>query len=125
MSGTILLGQGHQITEFPRAKWEVHLSQIPRHGDERLSFMLEEHHKVRYFIVKELPRVGKPMEPEYISQNLNLPLGRVNSILDELEQHLTFLVRNDVGAVSWAYPVTVEQTPHELTFKSGERLYGA
>jgi len=125
MSETILLGQGHQITKIPRATWEAHLSQIPQHGDERLSFMSEEHHRVRYFVVKELPRVGKPLELEYIAQSLNLPPGRVNSILDELGKHLTFLVRNDVGAVSWAYPVTVEPTPHELSFTSGERLYGA
>ncbi len=125
MSETILLGRGHQIKSIPREIWQTHLSQLPQHGHEWLGFMTKEHHQVRYFAVKELPRVGKPLEPEYIAQGVNLPLGRVNSILDELEKHLTFLVRNDAGAVSWAYPVTVDQTPHKLTFKSGERLYGA
>ncbi len=125
MSEAVLLGRGRQIKSIPREIWETHLSQLPQHGHERLGFMTEDHHKVRYFVVKELPRVGKPLEPEYIARAVNLPLERVNSILDELEKHLTFLVRNTAGAVTWAYPVTVDQTPHKITFKSGEKLYGA
>lgn len=125
MSAAIFVGQGHQITQIPRAQWEAHLSHIPQRGHERLRFMSEEHHRVRNFVVKDLPRAAKPLAPEYISQCLHLPSARVNVILDELEKHLVFLARNDAGAVAWAYPVTVEKTPHELTFKSGERLYGA
>jgi len=87
--------------------------------------MTEEHHRVRYFVVRELPRVGAPLQPEFIAEKLDLPLARVNAILDELEKNLVFLVRNGQGMVSWAFPVTVESTPHELTFGTGERLYGA
>lgn len=125
MSETILLGQGRQITEIPRKKWEEYLSQVPQHSETRLGFMSEEHHRVRYFVVRELPRTGKPIQPEFVSQSLELPLARVNTILDELEKNLFFLVRNSQGAVSWAYPVTVEKTPHDLAFSTGERLYGA
>jgi len=125
LNETILLAQGHQITNIPRQTWEDHLSQVPQHSETRHSFMTEEHHRVRYFAVRELPRVGEPLLPEFIAQNLNLPLARVNAILAELEKHLFFLVRNGQGAVSWAFPVTVESTPHELTFSTGERLYGA
>jgi len=87
--------------------------------------MSEEHHRVRYFVVRELQSTGKPIQQEFISQSLKLSVGRVNTILDELESNLFFLVRNGQGAVTWAYPVTVEKTPHELTFSTGERLYGA
>jgi hypothetical protein len=87
--------------------------------------MSEEHHLVRYFVVRELPRTGKPMRPEFISQSLKLPVVRVNTILDELERNLFFLVQNSQGAVTWAFPVTVEKTPHELTFSTGERLHSA
>jgi hypothetical protein len=125
MSETVLLGQGSQITKLPRQAWEGHLSEVPQHSETRLGFMSEEHHKVRYFVVKELPSTGKPLGPEYISQSLKLPLERVNTILDELERNLFFLVRNDQGAVAWAYPVTADKTPHELTFSTGERLYAA
>jgi hypothetical protein len=87
--------------------------------------MSGEHHLVRNFVVRELPRVGQSISPDTISQNLELPLKRVRILLDELEKNLFFLVRNSQGAVSWAYPVTVAETPHELVFSTGERLYGA
>jgi len=87
--------------------------------------MTEAHHQIRYLVVKEMVHRQKPIEPEFVSEKLNLPLERVNLILEELERKLFFLVRNEQGAVAWAYPVTVEPTPHRLNFSSGERLYGA
>ncbi|MGE5222995.1 MAG: hypothetical protein ACM3PY_11180, partial [Omnitrophica WOR_2 bacterium] len=90
-----------------------------------LSFMTPEHQRVRYFVVAELPRSGRPLDPETISARLGIPLERTSRILDDLEKHLTFLVRDDRGAVAWAFPVTVEPTPHALSFRSGERLYAA
>jgi hypothetical protein len=125
MSDTVLLGQGDQISEIPRVVWEGHLSQVPEHSEARLSFMSEDHHLVRRFVVTEMPRAGMPLEPDFIAVSLKLPVERVNAVLDDLERNLFFLVRNSQGAVTWAYPVTVEQTPHELTFSTGERLYGA
>ena len=125
MSDTILLGQGRQIAEIPRKAWEEQLSQLLQHSETRLGFMSDEHHLVRNFVVRMLPRTSQPMQPDFISQCLELPLAQVNTLLDELEKNLFFLVRNSKGAVSWAYPVTVEKTPHELVFSTGERLYGA
>jgi hypothetical protein len=87
--------------------------------------MTEAHHRIRYFVVQELPIKGEPIPPEYIAQRLALPLAQVKAILDELEQNLFFLVRNEQGAVSWAYPVTVEPTTHHLTYSTGERGYAA
>ena len=46
-------------------------------------------------------------------------------ILDDLENNLFFLVRNEQGEISWAFPVTVEETPHKLTFSTGEKLNAA
>ncbi|MFC1976530.1 hypothetical protein ACFLXQ_09040 [Chloroflexota bacterium] len=125
MSETILMGRGHQITKIPREEWEHGLSKVPQHTKAELSFMSEEHHLVRYFVVRELPNIGVPLSPEFIAQELNLSVARVNVILDDLEKHLTFLFRNEQGAVAWAYPVTVDPTPHHLTFSTGEQLYAA
>jgi hypothetical protein len=49
----------------------------------------------------------------------------VVSILDDLEARMTFLFRGERGVVTWAYPVTVDQTPHRVTFGTGERIYAA
>ena len=125
MEETILLGRGQKILEIPRTTWAGHLDLVPQHSQSRLSFMTQAHHQVRYFVVKELVNLQKPIEPEYISKKLNLSLDQVKSILAELEEKLFFLVTNDQGAVAWAYPVTVEPTPHPISFSTGERLYGA
>jgi hypothetical protein len=125
MEEKVLLGRGKQILEFPLGTWKEQISQIPQHSQDRLRFMTEAHHKVRYFVVRELADRQKPVESESISEALNMPIAQVNSLLDELEQKLFFLVRDGQGAVAWAYPVTVEPTPHRLNFSTGERLYGA
>jgi hypothetical protein len=125
MDGKILLGRGQQIVETSEAAWKEQLSQIPQHFEARFSFMTAAHQRVRYFVVKELAARQKPLEPEYIAEKLQLPLEAVRDILDVLERQLFFLVRNELEAVAWAYPMTVEPTPHRLKFSSGEQLYAA
>jgi hypothetical protein len=121
----ILLGRGHQLLKLPRQTWEKHLAEAPQHHQTRFGFMSEVHHRIRYFVVRELPARGKPIPPEFIAQKLSLPLAQVKTVLAELEHHLFFLVRNEQGAVSWAYPITVDPTPHHLTFSTGEQIYAA
>lgn len=125
MSGTVLIGRGHEIMEMPQKDWESGLFLVQQHIKGRLGFMSEEHHLARNLVVRELPNVGEPLSPEFIAQELNLPVSRVNVILEELERHLTFLFRNEQGAVTWAYPVTVDNTPHHITFNTGEQIYAA
>ena len=125
MEEIIFLGRERQIQKVPQSMWKQHLAQIPEHGPSKLRFMTEVHHLVRNFVVRELAIRGQPIEPKLITEKLKLSLKQVNTILDELERELFFLVRNAQSAVSWAYPVTVENTPHRLTFKSGEQIYAA
>jgi len=125
MGEHILFGRDRQMSQIPRQMWEGHLAGAPEHSKHRLSFMSEDHHRVRYFVVRELPTHGAPIAPGMISQALQLPLEQVGAILDELENNLFFLVRNEQGAVAWAFPVTVEPTPHRLVFSSGEQAYAA
>ncbi len=125
MSQTILLGRGRQVLPFPRQEWERELAQVPGHPHARLRFMSPDHHRVRYHVVKQLPISGAPLAPEAIAGDLALPVARVRDILEELERELVFLVRNEQGNVAWAFPVTVNKTPHHLTFSSGEQCYAA
>lgn len=125
MHETILVGQGDQISSLPRAQWEHHLAQVPEHGKQRLGFMSKTHHRIRNYVVKNLPRVGKPLKPADIASDLDLDVDEVGDILDELERELFFLVRDSSAAVSWAFPVTAGPTPHHMTFESGEQVYAA
>ncbi|MFY9555116.1 MAG: hypothetical protein WAV20_17485 [Blastocatellia bacterium] len=125
MGETILAGRGKQITATPQSEWEEQLSNVPKSMKTRLAFMTTQHHQVRYFVVRELAHIGKPVAPALIAQRLSLPLDRVKTILDELEQRLFFVVRNKRGHVNWAYPITTDKTPHRLSFSTGERIYAA
>jgi hypothetical protein len=131
MTESILLGRGRQILELPRKTWEQDLAQAPEHTQTRLRFMTEAHHRVRRYVVSELPKRGQAyqpaaIEPAVIAQALQLPADQVETLLDELQSNLFFLVRrNSEGAVSWAFPVTVDPTPHRLSFSTGEQCYAA
>jgi hypothetical protein len=94
--------------------------------NNQLDFMTPAHHAVRNCVVGQLPRNGgAPLSPMQIAAQLHLTLSRVVSVLDDLERHLFFVVRNTEGAVTWAFPVTVAPTPHRLRFSTGERISGA
>ena len=126
MKDVILIGKQEKILEVSAENWRKHLTDAQHHSSTRLSFMTSGHHLIRNFIVRELPRnQGKPLSAEDISNRLQLPLTRVGAILDDLERHLFFLVRNETGQVSWAFPVTADRTPHRLSFSSGERTFAA
>ena len=122
MDDTLLLGAWRIMISLPPAIWH---KQMAKETQSNLAFMTPDHQLVRDFVVREMPRINKPISPEAISAAVQLPLERVRSILDELEHSMTFLFRDPAGAVTWAYPVTVDKTPHQVTFSSGEKLYAA
>ena len=94
--------------------------------EDVLGFMTAEHHLVRNFVVRELPRNGgEPLAPAQIAGSLRLAPEAVAALLEDLERYLFFLVRNARGAVSWAFPVTTDRTPHRLRFSTGEQIFGA
>ncbi len=125
MKEIVLLSAGQLFTEIPRETWEKHVKQAPEDIAKTLSFMTKAHHLIRYFVVRELPRFGMPLSPELISKELDMSLAETTDILDELEKNLFFLVRNEHGDVIWAFPVTVDKTPHQMTFSTGERINAA
>jgi hypothetical protein len=123
MSDRLLLGVGRHMIPIPRIVWQRLIKANARKIQARLGFMSADHHRVRDFVVTELRRRAAPLPPGLIAEKLELATDRVSTILDELERHLTFLVRNAEGAVTWAFPVTVDETPHRARFTTGEELY--
>lgn len=125
MSETVLTADGNTITSIPREHWEAELSSAPTTIKARLAFMTPDHHRVRRFAVEELPRSGEAISIEAIAGRMSLPGDRVAEIVAELESALFFVVRTRGTAVSWAFPVTVDETPHRLAFGTGERCFAA
>ena len=123
MRDRLLLGVGRYMLPIPRVVWQRLVASGARKTPARLGFMSEDHHRVRDFAVTELLRTGAPLPPESFAEALDLDMERVGTILDDLEKHLTFVFRTDPRAVTWAYPVTVDETPHHASFSTGEEAY--
>ena len=125
MNKNLLYAIWRFFMRIPGRIWEAEITHGHHEDQDRLSFMSTDHHRVRDFVVLELPRVQVAILPEQIADRLDLPIERVLAILNELEKGMTFLFRDETGAVAWAYPVTAEPTPHRITFSSGEQIYAA
>jgi hypothetical protein len=85
----------------------------------------DEHRRVHHFVVRELPGLAGPMGPDYVARMLGMETDRVVAIMDELEHRKLFLYRPGGRDVVWAYPVTVEPTPHRVTNSCGESTWAA
>ncbi len=127
MKDRIMLGLWKYMLSVPSFIMDMK-KQVAREKiryEAAMGFMTKDHRRVHHFAVRELPSAGKPLAPDFIAGKLDLPRDRVEIVLNDLEKHMTFLFRNRQGEVTWAYPVTVDKTPHHLTFSSGEQVYAA
>lgn len=125
MSGTILVGAGREMQRVPDDGFLQAMKGLPARMESHLAFMTREHHVVRDFVVREMPRQTRAISPQQIALVTGLDLGKVAANLSDLESNLFFLARDADGNVSWAFPVTTSPTPHRLTFSTGERIFGA
>lgn len=127
MKDGIRLGVGRFILDLPPrlVNMKKKLAENRKKYESAMDFMTDDHRRVHHFTVRELPAAGIPLDPGMIAAGTSLPQERVVSLLDDLEKHMTFLFRNREGHVSWAYPVSVDKTPHRLAFDTGEQVYAA
>ncbi len=101
---SVLVAHGRDFERKPVVEWQAAVRRATNEMRERLDFMTAGHHAVRNFVVRELPRSGRPIPIVQITAHVRLPRSRVQSIVEELEHKLFFLVRNSAGDVAWAFP---------------------
>ena len=123
MRDSILLGLGRWMIPIPGMVWRRVVRANASKMAHALRFMTPDHHRVRDLAVERLFRTGTPLPADEIARALDLAPDRVGEILDDLERHLLFLFRRSGSEVTWAYPVTVEKTPHRAIASSGENAY--
>src|SRR5262249_34224777 len=111
MTEVVLVGRGRDISTVPGAPFREAVLHLPERMGYRRAFMTDAPKRVREYVVREL-RAGLPLTPARIGTECGLSVPRVVELLADLERHLFFLVRAEDGAVSWAFPVTSEATPH-------------
>ena len=125
MKNNVLLGFWRYLLPVPEGIWQRQVQQSALHNQQEIGFLSADQIHVRNYAVRELACLGQPLPPERIARDLGLPIEKVNAILDDLESRLSFLYRNGTESVVWAYPVTVDQTPHRATMSSGESINAA
>ena len=123
MSGPAKLGVGRRMVSVPGFVWRTAVGRAAKSARKDLAFMSADHRRVRDFSVLELARTGAPLAASSIAAKLSIQEERVESILDDLETRLTFLYRSHGSEVTWAYPITVDATPHRAKFHTGEEAY--
>ena len=122
----VRIGRGRNIEPMDEAAWKEAVAAHIAHMPERLAFMTPAHHRVRNAAVLGLTRSGgRPLSMAQLAAAAGVDEGDTRRIAAELERNLFFVVRQGDDFVSWAYPVTVDRTPHRLTFSSGETVFGA
>jgi hypothetical protein len=122
---TVLLGFKRHMLPIPHALFRRAMKAGASKTRRVLGGLDDRQRRVHHFVVRDLPRLAKPMPPDHIAEALEMDLDRVIEIVDELERRLIFLFRPGGRDVVWAYPVTVADTPHWMAFSTGERLNAA
>lgn len=121
----MMLGLWRYILRLPPGISKKRLGKLAERARVEVGAVSPRHRAVHHFVVRELPRYGRPMPPQAIADGLAVPLEAVIDVLADLEARKAFLFRNEEGHVVWAYPVTAEPTQHLIRFRSGETLYAA
>jgi hypothetical protein len=85
----VLLGSKRRMVPIPWFLSTWILRRGARKTKKALGGLDDEHRRVHHFVVKELPRLARPMPPDFIADRLKLDKQRVIQILDELERRLS------------------------------------
>ncbi len=123
MQDALRIGVGPFMLSVPSFLWRRAVEANGRKMSRGLGFMSEDHHRVRDFAVQELTRTGAPLPTTQVAESLGLDLPTTTQLIEDLEANLTFLYRTRPDAVTWAYPVTCEDTGHRVHFDSGEDAF--
>ena len=124
MFDRVLLGVGRRMFPVP----EFVFRPMVQRDTKRLASRPElepDQRRVQHFAVREIPRRRQAVAPEVFAAELDLPLDEVLQILDELERRMTFLCRRGGEDVNWAYPVTSDDTPHQVRIDGGAAFSAA
>ncbi len=123
---TVLVARKNTFERVDEDAWRRAVEAAVVHMPGRLAFMTPDHHRVRNAAVRGLPaNGGRPLSMAQVAQVTGVPEEKTREIAAELERNLFFVVRKDADHISWAFPVTADETLHRVILGTGERIYGA
>ena len=103
MNKNLIFGFWKHLIPVPHRVWQSVVARGAKQSRATLAFMTPDHHKVRDFVVLELPKTGAPLSAETIASRVALPLLHTQQIIAELEKHMTFLFTN--SGERWPGPI--------------------
>jgi hypothetical protein len=121
----LLLGINRFTLPLPRFIWQKQILDNARGASRAFAHLTPQHQQLRSLAVCELARQGRPLSPDWLAGQMQLPVEQIVQLLNDLEKGMTFLYRRDGENVTWAYPFSVDETPHSVQFEGGEKIYAA
>ena len=121
----LLVRLGRLGVRVPRVVWRRIAANGARHTGRTVAGFTTDHHRVRDYAVTEIARTSRPVTTEQISAETEITADRVLTIIDELEQSRAVFFRSGPAAVDWAYPVTADETPHQVRIDGGAAFSAA
>lgn len=120
----VLLGVGQRMIPVPEWLFRPMVKKDAKKLAKRPNLEPDQR-RVQHFAVREIPRRREAIAPEVFAAELDLSLEEIYQILGELERRMTFLCRRGGEDVNWAYPVTAEETPHQVRIDGGAAFSAA
>ena len=121
----MLMGIGRFMIPIPQVISNRGLERGASGARAKAELLSEEERQVHYFVVKKMAVAKEPITAELVSEELGIEVNRVEEIIDKLEGMKTFLYRSDSKGITWAYPLSLDNTGHEISASTGERFFAA
>ena len=125
MDRKMFMGIGRFMIPIPQMVSKRGLDKGASGARAKAELLSEEEQQVHYFVVKKMAVAKEPITAELVSEELGIEVNRVEEIIDKLEGLKTFLYRSDGKGINWAYPLSLDNTGHEITASTGERFFAA
>ena len=120
-----LMGIGRFMIPLPQVITASGLKRGVSGAKAKADSLSEEERKIHHFIVRKIAGAKEPITAERVSEELDVPVSRVETIIDKLEAMKTFLYRSNRKGVDWAYPLSLNNTGHRMTAGTGEWFFAA
>ncbi len=121
----MLMGVGKFMIPIPWVIASKGLGKGTAGARAKADLLSPEERKIHHFIISRMAGTKTPLTAEQVGSELDLPVDRVAATIDKLEELKTYLYRSDGKGINWAYPLSLEDTGHQMTGSTGERFFAA